>query len=76
MLYQPQCIPGIPIKRYSPCVNPLQTIIPHIISVFKTKNDKLVFEKYMPNLEYYSEYAYFIQQFIDKELDNSPRLIK
>ena len=63
------CIPGIPIKRDNPCVDPLQGYIPHIVKAYGIVKDRVVFKKYVPNIEDYPEYEYIIQMFIDSKLN-------
>ncbi|MGD2073274.1 MAG: hypothetical protein PVG65_07305 [Candidatus Thorarchaeota archaeon] len=62
------CVPGIPIKRRNPCVDPLQKPISHIIPTYKIVDKQVVFKGYYPNTEDYPEYKYAIQLFIDTKM--------
>lgn len=64
----PICVPGVPVKRYNPCISPLQEVIPHIRKVFKIENGKIISSGYQPNDEDYPEYSYVIQMFIDTHM--------
>ena len=61
------CVPGIPIKRNNPCIDPLQNQISHVIKSYKTDKDgNIVSNGYVPNTLDYPEYSFSIQLFIDK----------
>ncbi len=63
-----QFVPGIPTKRYNPCVDPQQGLIPHIVRIVRVRNgmvDTDMSNELKPNHEHYLEWAYLIQQFID-----------
>ena len=61
------CVPGILIKRNNPCIDPLQSQIPHIIESYKTDKDgNIVPNGYVPNTADYPEYSFSIQLFIDE----------
>jgi len=62
------CVPGIPTKRYNPCISPQQNPIPHIIKGYELRNGEIEFVGYIPNIEYYDEYFYVIQLYIDSKL--------
>ena len=65
------CVPGIPVKRYNPCISPLQEPIPHINMIVKYDHDGNELETYYePNEQHYPEYSYLIQMFIDSKLKN------
>ena len=58
------CIPGLPIKRNNPCIDPQQNIIPHIETVFEyDKNGEFIKKHYEVN-ESYEEYRWIIEKFI------------
>lgn len=63
-------IPGIPIKRHNPCVDPLQSKIPHIITSLETTETGDVVDKgYIPNSHDYPEYEFIIQEYIEAKLN-------
>jgi len=63
-----ECIPGIPIKRYNPCVSPTQEMIPHVIKNYIIEGGKIVDKKFVVNYEYYGEFEFAIQNFIDSNI--------
>lgn len=63
------CIPGIPIKRNSVCIDPTQSPITHVVEAYKiTEEGDIISLGYKPNYEDYPEYSYVIQMFIDQNL--------
>jgi len=63
------CVPGLPIKRESACIDPLQSTITHIVKSYKTdENGEIKFNGYKPNIRDYPEYSFVIQRFIDQNL--------
>lgn len=66
----PQYVPGIPIKRNNPLVDPQQSMCPHIKKVIQIKEDEngkeyiSDEELYTPNGHDYPEYEYLIRLFM------------
>ena len=66
----PEYVPGLPIKRDSPLVDPMQGMCPHIVQVISIKEDEngkqyVSDEKeYQPNIQDYPEYEYLIKIFM------------
>jgi hypothetical protein len=62
-----RCVPGIPVKKTSACISPLQEPISHIVPVMVLSGDgsKVIEERWEPNDEDYPEYAWLIQNYID-----------
>ncbi len=66
-----QFVPGIPVKRYNPCSDPQQRLIPHTLKVVRVRDgmvDTDMPNELKPNHKHYPEWVYLIQQFIDSEL--------
>ena len=66
----PEYVPGLPIKRNNPCIDPEQSMRPHIEEVIQIKTNKkgkqhLSKKKtYAPNIQDYPEYEYLIKIFM------------
>ncbi len=61
-----QFIPGVPIKRYNPCLDPQQRFIPHVLKPIKVEGGVVTRPNvYVPNHGYYPEWVDLIQKFID-----------
>jgi len=63
-----KCVPGIPIKRYNPCISPTQEMIPHVIKNYNIEDGKIVRGGFVANSEDYPEYAFIIQNYIDNNV--------
>jgi len=64
-------VPGLPVKRHNPCVDPMQGLIPHVVKSYCIEaNGKIKRGGFAVNVEDYPEFEFIIQQFIDniKEL--------
>ncbi len=66
----PEYVPGLLIKRNNPCVDPMQSMHPHIEKVIQILDDEngkqyVSDEKvYAPNIQDYPEYEYLIKLFM------------
>ncbi len=61
-----RCIPGLPVKRTSPCVDPSQRKISHIVpvTVLNSEGTEIVEERWEPNWDDYPEYGWLIENYI------------
>lgn len=61
-------VPGVPVKRHNPCVDPQQNPIEHIERLIIVDGDNVRYGELQANADDYPEWAFIIQQFIDNNL--------